>query len=44
MSLDSTRDEAETYLASPVIADKSPTGEDDYNYKGRDRIIGPCHS
>lgn len=29
MSLDFTRVEAETYLASLIIADKSPTAEDD---------------
>ena len=44
MSLDSNHEVAETYLASVVIVNKSPTAEGDEDYEGEDRIIRLSHA
>lgn len=44
MSLDFVPEQAETYLASLVTMNKSPTTEGDEDYEGEDQTIRPGHA
>ena len=44
MSLPSDGEEAETYLASLVIMERSPTTEGDEDYEGEERTIKLSHA
>jgi hypothetical protein len=44
MSLHSVREQAETYLTSLVVADKSPTIEDDKDDESKEGIIRLSHA